>query len=242
MEDDGLSNQSNQLKEWKHIFKLDPAKEISEEDLKAVCKSGTDAIIVGGTDNITLDGVLDLLARIRQDYDGSCILEISEKDAIVPGFDTYFIPMVLNSKEKKYMMDSQHQAIKEYMDLMQYGDILFEGYCILNENAKAFTYTNCFLPDLDDVKAYAYMAEHVFHFPIFYVEYSGTYGDVELVKEVREMLDDTLLFYGGGIETKEQAIEMKEHADVVIVGNSIYTNLSEALQTVEAVKGRVGGG
>ena len=227
---------SSELKQWKHIFKLDPAKEISDADLDAICESGTDAVIVGGTDNITLENVLNLLSRIRRNHSIPCILEISEQDALTPGFDYYFIPMVLNSKEKKWMMDAQHQAIKEYMDMMEYSEIYFEGYCILNEEAKAFTHTNSFLPDADDVKAYAYMAERVFHLPIFYLEYSGKYGDPKLVEEVSEYLDETLLFYGGGIESPEQAQEMKKYADVVIVGNSIYTNIKQALKTVAAVK------
>src|SRR5699024_10285862 len=140
---------SNPLKRWKHIFKLDPAKEISDDDLDAICESGTDAVIVGGTDNITIDGVLDLLSRIRRNHTVPCILEISEEEALTPGFDYYFVPMVLNSKEKKWMMDVQHQAIKEYIDMMEYSEIYFEGYCILNEEAKAFTHTNSYLPDLE---------------------------------------------------------------------------------------------
>ncbi|WP_087974675.1 heptaprenylglyceryl phosphate synthase [Oceanobacillus rekensis] len=223
------------INEWKHIFKLDPAKEISDEDLDLICESGTDAVIVGGTDNVTLDGVLDLLSRIRRSHTVPCILEISDEEALTPGFDFYFIPLVLNSKEKKYMMDLQHKAIKEYIDMMEYSEIFFEGYCILNEDAKAFKHSNSYLPDANDVKAYAYMAEHVFHLPIFYVEYSGTYGDPQLVSEVKEELDNTLLFYGGGIENSVQAKEMKEHADVIIVGNSIYTDLKNALKTVKAV-------
>ncbi|WP_152656685.1 heptaprenylglyceryl phosphate synthase [Oceanobacillus sp. CFH 90083] len=224
------------INEWKHMFKLDPAKEISDEDLDKVCESGTDAIIVGGTDNVTLDGVLDLLSRIRRAHMVPVVLEISNEEALTPGFDTYFVPMVLNSKEKKYVMDIQQKAIKEYIDMMEYSEVYFEGYCILNPEAKAFQHTNCELPETDDVKAYAYMAEHVFHLPIFYVEYSGTYGDPEVVREVKAELDKTKLFYGGGIETPEQAKEMKEYADGIIVGNSIYTNLNQALKTVEAVK------
>ncbi len=224
------------LNELQHIFKLDPAKEISDEHLDMICESGTDAIIVGGTDNVTLDGVLDLLSRIRRRHTVPCILEVSDEEAITPGFDYYFIPMVLNSKEKKFMMDIQHKAIKEYIDMMEYSEIFFEGYCILNEDAKAFKRTNSYLPDAEDVKAYAYMAEHVFHLPIFYMEYSGKYGDPVLVKEIKDDLDNTLLFYGGGIENSMQAVEMKEHADVIIVGNSIYTDIKNALKTVAAVK------
>ncbi|MGY0694796.1 heptaprenylglyceryl phosphate synthase [Virgibacillus sp. FSP13] len=222
------------MNEWKHLFKLDPAKEISDDQLDKLCESGTDAIIVGGTDHVTLDGVLDLLSRIRR-HTVPCILEISTLDALTPGFDYYYIPMVMNSTEKKWMMDIQHQAIKQYKEIMNWDEIFVEGYCILNEQAKAFTKTKCELPDTDDVIAYAYMAEHVFHLPIFYLEYSGTYGYPELVRQVKSQLNDTLLFYGGGIENSLQAAEMKEHADVIIVGNSIYTNFKQALKTVKAV-------
>ncbi|MEN1969601.1 heptaprenylglyceryl phosphate synthase [Lentibacillus sp. N15] len=223
------------MKKWKHIFKLDPAKEISDEKLEKLCESQTDAVIVGGTDNITLDGVLNLLSRIRR-YTVPCILEISDMEAITPGFDYYFIPMVMNSKDKRWMMDIQHQAIKQYKEIMDWDEIFVEGYCILNDQAKAFTKTNCVLPDTDDVTAYAYMAEHVFHLPIFYMEYSGAYGDAKLVKQVKHQLDKTMLVYGGGIETREQAAEMMEHADCIVVGNSIYTNFKQALETVKAVK------
>jgi putative glycerol-1-phosphate prenyltransferase len=223
------------MKEWQHVFKLDPAKEIPDDHLEALCESGTDAIIVGGTDNVTLDGVLDLLSRIRR-YTVPCALEISNMEAVTPGFDYYFIPMVMNSKDKKWMMDIQHEAIKQYRDIMNWEEIFVEGYCILNEDAKAFTHTNCRLPDTEDVIAYAYMAERVFHLPVFYMEYSGTYGDPELVKKVKRQLDNTLLFYGGGIENEAQAEEMHEHADAVIVGNSIYTHFKQALKTVKAVK------
>lgn len=88
------------LHEWNHIFKLDPAKEISDEDLDAICESGTDAVIVGGTDGVTLDGVLDLLSRIRR-HTVPCALEIANMESITPGFDYYLIPMVMNSTEKK---------------------------------------------------------------------------------------------------------------------------------------------
>lgn len=222
------------MNDWKHIFKLDPAKEISDEQLDILCKSGTDAIMVGGTDEVTYQGVEDLLNRLS-DYPIHKILEISRMDAITTGYDDYFIPMVLNSKEKKWMMDIQHQGIKRYMEYIDFVNPVFEGYCILNEEAKAYQYTNSSLPDREDTLAYAYMAEEIFHLPIFYLEYSGKYGDPELVREVSRQLNETLLFYGGGIENAHQAREMKKYADVIIVGNSIYTDFDNAIETVKAV-------
>jgi len=223
------------MKDWKHAFKLDPNKEISDQDLEKVCESGTDGIIVGGTDDVHLEDVLDILARVRR-YTVPCVLEVSNLDAVTPGFEAYLIPIVMNSQDKKWMMDIQHQAIKQYKNIMNWEEMFVEGYCILNEEAKAFTYTDCRLPDEEDTVAYAHMAEHVFHLPFFYLEYSGKYGDPALVAKVKRELEKTQLFYGGGIETKEQALEMAQHADTIVVGNSIYTNLKEALKTVRAAK------
>lgn len=89
---------------------------------------------------------------------------------------------------------------------------------------------------MEDVVAYARMAENYFKLPIFYLEYSGAYGDIEIVKATAEVLNDTKLFYGGGITSVEQAKEMAAHANTVVVGNIIYEDLKAALKTVQAVK------
>lgn len=223
------------IKEWQHIFKLDPDKEISDHDLEKVCESGTDAIIVGGTDNITEEKILDLLYRLRQ-YTVPAVLEISSLNGIVPGFDYYFIPTVLNSSNKKWMTDIHHEALKSYRSMVNWDEVFVEGYVILNEESKAYQKTDCIMPNADDVATYAIMAEQMFNLPIFYVEYSGTYGDPDVVKKASSELDETVLIYGGGIETEEQARKMATYADIIVVGNSIYTNLTEALKTVRIKK------
>lgn len=221
------------IREWRHAFKLDPNKEISEYQLEQLCESGTDAIIIGGTDDVTLEKVLDLMARVRR-YTVPCVLEISNIESITPGFDLYFIPSVLNSTDPRWIIDFHHEAIKEYGDIMNWDEIHFQGYCILNEDCKAAKLTKA-KTDLtpDDVAAYARLAEKMMQLPIFYLEYSGTYGDPQMVQAAKRVLDKTKLFYGGGIETLEQAKEMAQHADVIVVGNSIYTNFNKALETVK---------
>ncbi|PWW17280.1 putative glycerol-1-phosphate prenyltransferase [Cytobacillus oceanisediminis] len=222
------------VREWSHVFKLDPDKYISDEDLEMICESGTDGIIVGGTDGVTLEKVLDLMARIRR-YTVPCVLEVSTIDSITPGFDLYFIPTVLNSQEVKWITGLHHEAVKEYGDIMNWEEILVQGYCILNEDCKAAQVTNSRTDlSLDEVRAFAMMAEKMFRLPIFYLEYSGKYGDAAVVSEVKETLEETVLFYGGGIENSEQAKEMAEHADVIVVGNIIYKDLQAALKTVKA--------
>ena len=226
-----------EYREWRHVFKLDPAKEISEEDLEQVCESGTDVILVGGTDDVTIDSVIDILLRVRR-FSVPVALEISNVESILAGFDYYFIPTVLNSNETKWVKDLHHQAIKEYGDVMVWDELVAEGYCVLNPDCKVAQTTNANTNlTKDDVVAYARLAENYFKLPIFYLEYSGAYGDPEVVSAVKEVLKDTRLFYGGGITTVEQAKEMATIADTVIVGNIIYDNLKQALKTVSAVKG-----
>ncbi|TQR15469.1 heptaprenylglyceryl phosphate synthase [Psychrobacillus soli] len=223
-------------KEWRHIFKLDPAKEIGAQALEQVCESGTDAIIIGGSDGVTLDNVIDLLMRIRR-YAVPVALEVSTIESITPGFDFYFIPSVLNSQQTKWVKDLHHAATKEFGEVMNWDEIIPEGYCILNPDCKAAKLTNAKQPETEeDIIAYAQMVEHLFKFPIFYMEYSGMYGDVEVVKKVKAGLQNTTLYYGGGIKTATQAREMATYADTIIVGNQVYENLEEALKTVHAVK------
>ncbi|MEH7223365.1 heptaprenylglyceryl phosphate synthase [Bacillus sp. JJ1566] len=225
------------FREWRHVFKLDPNKEISDEHLDAICESGTDAIIVGGTDGVTLDNVLHLMSRIRR-HTVPAVLEISNIESVTPGFDLYFIPTVLNSSDTRWMMGLHHEAVKEYGEVMNWDEMIMQGYCILNEDCKAakLTRANASLTK-DETIAYAIMAEKMFSLPIFYLEYSGTYGDIEVVEAVKNNLQTTKLFYGGGIKTAQQAKEMGRHADTVVVGNSIYEDLNTALKTVQAVKG-----
>lgn len=224
------------FREWKHVFKLDPDKEISDDSLEKVCESGTDAIVIGGSDGVTLENVLQLMARVRR-YTVPCVMEISSIETVTPGFDLYFIPSVLNSSEIDWMMGLHQKAMKEYGLLMNWDEIFVEGYCIMNPDCKAaqLTKANTKL-DADDVAAYAMMAEKMFHLPIFYLEYSGKYGDVSMVEAAKENLENTVLFYGGGISSVEQAQEIAQCADVVVVGNIIYDNLEEAIKTVAAVK------
>jgi len=224
------------FREWRHVFKLDPNKEISDEQLEKICESGTDAVIVGGTDGVTLENVLDLMARIRR-YTVPCVLEVSSINTVTPGFDLYFVPTILNSNDPNWITGLHHQAVKEYGEIMDWEEFAMEGYCILNEECKAakLTSANAQLTT-EDVKAYAMMAEKMFQLPIFYLEYSGKYGDPAVVAEVKKVLEQTTLFYGGGITTAEQAVEMAKHADVIVVGNVIYDNFDQALETVRSVK------
>lgn len=226
------------VREWRHVFKLDPNKEIDDALLERVCESGTDAVVVGGSDGVTLENVLDLMMRVRR-YPVPCILEVSSIEMVTPGFDLYFIPTVLNSTDANWITGLHHEAMKEYGDLMNPEELVVEGYCIANLESKAAKLTGVEKkPDAEDVAAYARMAGHLLKLPVFYLEYSGMYGDMAAVQKAADILDDsdTTFIYGGGIQTAEQAKEVGQYADIIVVGNAVYDFPEESLKTVTAVK------
>lgn len=224
------------LEEWRHVFKLDPDRELTDEALEKICLSGTDVVMVGGSSGITFDNTVDLLARIRR-YEVPCVLEISNQEAIVPGFDLFMIPIVLNAGNPEWIVGQHHQALKEYGALLDWNQIVTEGYIILNGESTAakLTQANTDLT-LKDVEAYARMTERLFRCPVVYLEYSGMFGNMEWVRKIKGLLGEARLFYGGGVDGPERAREAAEAAHTVVVGNALYENLDGALATVTAVK------
>ncbi|WP_442950354.1 heptaprenylglyceryl phosphate synthase [Paenibacillus sp. DMB20] len=225
------------IKPWRHVFKLDPEKEIHDETLDRVCMSGTDAIMVGGSTGVTYENTVDLLSRVRR-YELPCVQEVSDLEAVVPGFDLYMVPVVLNTSDTTWILDRHREGIERYGYMIPWDLVVAEGYIVLNPEATVakLTKAECSLSE-EAVAAYAQIADKLMYLPVVYLEYSGVFGDMETVKRVRRSIEDAQLFYGGGITTAEQAAQAASAADTVIVGNIVYDNLDHALATVKAVKG-----
>lgn len=222
------------LNHWRHVFKLDPDRELDEHTLDRICTSDTDAILIGGSSGITYDNVVELLSRVRR-YSVPCALEVSSLEAVVPGFDVYLIPSVLNTSDADWLIGYHQEAVKQYGSQLPWSQVATEGYVILNPNCTAAKVTQAktaLTPA--DVKAYAQIAERLFSLPILYIEYSGTFGDMELLRAASGALKRTRLFYGGGIDSKQKAQEAAQWADTIVVGNIIYEDIEQALSTLEA--------
>ncbi|WP_034680500.1 heptaprenylglyceryl phosphate synthase [Caldalkalibacillus mannanilyticus] len=224
-----------EMKSWKHVFKLDPDKSISDEALEAICESGSDAVIVGGTYGVTFDKTIDLLARIRR-YAIPCLLEISNQEAIVPGFDHYLVPIVLNAMNPNWILKPHHIAVQEFGTMIPWHEISTVGYTVLNPESSVAQLTESETElNEDEIIAYARLSHHLLKSSYFYLEYSGTLGDPQKLSGVYERLkrEGSLhIFYGGGITSKEQAEEMSKIADTIVVGNLIYKDLDTAIRTV----------
>lgn len=224
------------IESWRHVFKLDPDRDIGEEELRAVCQSGTDAILVGGSTGVTYENTSLLLSRI-QDYGVPCALEVSDLTAVVPGFDAYMIPMVLNTPDPAWIIGHHRRGVERYGDFIPWELLLAEGYIVLNENSAVARLTGADTGlSADEAAACAHVADKLMALPIVYLEYSGSYGDVETMKTVRDAVSHARLFYGGGVVGPEQAQLAASLADTVVVGNIVYSDIGRALSTVEAVK------
>jgi len=217
--------------DWKHITKLDPDKPITKSALETVVESGTDAIMISGTQNITGKKVSQLISLLKE-YEIPKILEPATPDAVMSeDVDYLFVPLVINTGDLKWIVGKHVDWILNHT--IRWNEVVPEAYIVLNPDSAVgkLTKSNTAL-NIEEVIAYAHYAEKYLRIPIVYIEYSGTYGNPNLLKRLSEVLDEASLFYGGGIDTKEKAVEMKRYADVIIVGNIVYTNMDSYLATV----------
>ncbi len=223
-----------QVKGYRHIFKLDPEKQITDQQLVALSNSGTDALMVGGTLGTTRTNVSQLLRRLREiKCKLPLIHEVSSLESIVHGFDFYLVPLVLNTDNPEWILKAHQRAIKELGQLIDWQQILLEGYIVLNEDSSVAALTESKTElSTEDLCAYATIADKMLKLPILYIEYSGSYGNVDLMREIKCLVQQSQIFYGGGIDSAERAREMARYADTIIVGNVIYQDFVAALATV----------
>lgn len=221
------------LKRAKHVFKLDPEKSITDDELYRVVTSKTDLIMVSGTDGVTLDNVSQLLRRIETvNIDKPIALEISHPDAVAPGFDYYYVPSVINTQNVKYAHGLLIEALMEYHDFIEYENIKLLPYIVMNEDCKAFHRAECTPMEDEAFLAAIQMLDKLYEMDFIYVEYSGTYGDYALVKEAFDACRNSHLIYGGGIETESQARQMAKASDTIVIGNIVYDDIDQALTTI----------
>ena len=225
--------------DWDHVLKLDPDKELHDGDTFAdVAACGTDALEIGGTLGMTEDKMVSYIENAAE-YDIPIYQEPSNPSVVVntPELDGYLVPVVFNAGDV-FWVTGAHKEWVRIENGMDWARTTTEAYIVMNPEASVAEYTDadCDLA-ADDVAAYAEVAEQMFGQEIVYVEYSGTLGDRTKVGAAHDALDDSTLFYGGGIHDYDSARTMSEHADVIVVGDLVHDHGVDAVtETVNGAK------
>ncbi|WP_067053234.1 phosphoglycerol geranylgeranyltransferase [Methanofollis ethanolicus] len=224
-------------KNWAHVTKLDPDRHLTQDAVEGVATSGTDAVLLSGTLNVTPENLADLREQV-EGYGIPLVVEPADPSgAVFEGVDMLFVPSVLNTPDARWVVGKHQQWALQSPDI-PWDRVVPEAYVVLNPASSVGKVTKA-VCDLTpaEVAAYARTAEHYFHFPVVYIEYSGTYGDPAVVKAASEAIDTAVLYYGGGIDSAEKAAEMGRYADTIVVGNAVYEKGLDALRaTVRAVQ------
>jgi phosphoglycerol geranylgeranyltransferase len=243
-----------------HVTKVDPAKSLPD-DLGILGE--TDLVLAGGSDDVTEANTLETIERItsahpdlpvlQEPYSGSHVTSET-----VDAADHLAIPAVFNgdrsnfvSKHVEFFAEAAQKpeqvtgasiplvgnviesrgrdAVKDLSE-----QVLAEGYVVQNVDSKAATESGvdrAFTPE--EVAGAALATESFYDFPIFYVEYSGTYGGPEDVAAAATYLEETALVYGGGITTNEQTHEILDAgADAVVVGDCFHEAPAQFRDTI----------
>ena len=209
-------------REWKLAVKLDPDKILPPESYDLISHPSIDAIIVGGTQNVHYNNTMELVNMVRQGYSGPILQEVSSLEAVVPLVDGYLIPMVLNAGDKKWLVEHQLEAIKRYGNLIDWDKVIGEGYLVCNQNSAVGRLTEVDKISIKDAEAYTVLAEELLGLPLLYIEYSGVFGDIDLVESISRARKNIHLFYGGGITSPQLFKTVAPLVDTVVVGNVFY--------------------
>jgi phosphoglycerol geranylgeranyltransferase len=223
-------------KDWVHVTKLDPDRQLSPKEIEEVASSGTDALMLSGTLNVTRENMFALKKEVGR-YNLPLVVEPAGPEAVIyEGIDLLFVPSVMNTSDVLWIVGKHRRWVAQQK--VEWDKVVPEAYIVLNPHSSVGRVTKsvCTLP-VEEVVAYTTVADRYFRFPIIYIEYSGIYGDPDVVRAASDAIDKAVLYYGGGINSAERAAEMARFADTIVVGNAVYEKGIAALKaTVDAVQ------
>jgi phosphoglycerol geranylgeranyltransferase len=162
------------------------------------------------------------------------------KQELGPKIITEKLPVTLGSFEDRLADFAASWLIRE---------AIFEAYIIMNVDSAAAregNVTECDRLDPPAARRRAMAAEHYLESEVIYLEYSGRFGGeeaAELLETIDEAVSWPRIWYGGGLDDRENARAMLDAgADAVVVGNIFHRIAAEERQYCAAALEELGTG
>ena len=229
-----------------HITKIDPAKPLPA-DLGVL--EHTDLVIVGGSDDVTEENALTTIQKVVDSVPEIPVLQepySSQHVSVetIAAVDQLFVPAIYNGDQTHFVgkhLQMFTQLSSDFEGLLgQSGSmasvaekVCAVGYVIQNADSRAASTAGVTESlSLEEVRGAALATEVFYDFPLFYVEYSGQFGDTAAVEAAATVLDETYLLYGGGIDSAQKANAVLDSgADAIVVGDCFHENREAYRQT-----------
>ena len=233
-----------QAKKTMHMTLIDPAKQSYEKAAEiASCaeRLGTDAIMVGGSTDVTQENLDNTVQAIKKVVKVPVIYFPSGAHAIARATDAIYFMSMLNSRNRKNIIGEQVMGAPIIAKLGM--EAISMGYMIVEPGMKVGEVGEADLIRRDDAAsavAYGLAAQFLGMDIIYYEAGSGAPEPVpmEMIASIKSKVRIPVII-GGGIRTAEQAAMVrKAGADVIVTGtiveNGSYRASLESL--IKAVK------
>lgn len=210
-----------------HFTLIDPAKQSIEKTVEIVRdleKIGTDAIMVGGSTNITPELMDEHIKKIKENIKIPVIIFPNGVQSISKYADAIYFMSMLNSMERDYLIGNQVKGariIKNFkLETIPMGYIVVEPGMTVGRVGKAILIKR---NEIDLAVSYA-LAAQFFGMKLVYFEAgSGAPETVppEMVREVKKEINIPLIV-GGGITSREKAEPIiNAGADIIVTGTLV---------------------
>ena len=227
-----------------HMTLLDPAKQSPKEAAEVARRAqqfGTDAIMVGGSTDVTQQNLDETVLAIKKVCSLPVIYFPSGAHAISPYCDAIYFMSMLNSKNLKLVIGEQVIGAPIIKKLKL--EPIAMGYIIIAPGMKVGEVGHAEPIPRDDLKlasSYALAAEYMGMHLVYLEAGSGAPEPVpmEMVSAVKQTISIPLIV-GGGIRSAEQALAaMKAGADIIVTGTIAENDDLGALhKIIDTIKG-----
>jgi phosphoglycerol geranylgeranyltransferase len=232
-------------KQTMHMTLIDPAKQSyakAAEIASCAERLGTDAIMVGGSTDVTQENLDDTVQAIKKVAKVPVIYFPSGAHAIARSADAIYFMSMLNSRNRRNIIGEQVMGAPIIAKLGL--ETISMGYMIVEPGMKVGEVGEADLIKRDDAAtavAYGLAAQFLGMDIIYFEAGSGAPEPVttEMIASVKSRVRIPVII-GGGIRTAEQASMVKKAgADIIVTGtiveNGGYMDRLECL--IKAVKG-----